>query len=148
MAKFRAEWQALSFESKLAIIVAPLLIAIVAGVLVPLVNRLLTPTGPVPVLRATLSNVSVETGVTLDEVSERQTTTALLPESSASARGAHIAINGGVEVLVAARTIRMASETQSVSDRDGDGVPDARDKCPDKAASTANGCPLEANPDP
>jgi Thrombospondin type 3 repeat len=124
-------WRDLPFEKQLAIVVAPLLIAVVAGVLVPVINRALEPNDPPKVSGARLSNIHVERHVTLEEFTARQQTagdpTAAPDESRESG-------------------VRAVAVLMRLTDQDGDGVDDDQDACPDQAG-TSNGCPTGADQD-
>ena len=150
MRTLKRRWAELSFEKKLSIVVAPLLLVLVAGVLVPWLNRIITPDEPPQVLRATLRNVDVETGVTLATYSARRRSAASTPSGSAAGH-AHIEIGSTTFMLAAATATTesaqkeppKATQTGPTNDRDGDGVPNATDSCPDKAAKTPRWLPTD-----
>ena len=122
MSKAWRGWKELSLETKLAIVIVPLFLALLSGLLFPAINRSLEGDDPPKVSGAELSNIQVERHVTLTEFKARQKTAGDPTSSSDERRESGVAL------------IRLA-------DRDGDLVDDAQDDCPDEAATTPNGCP-------
>ena len=80
MGRVRKQWSSLSGEAKLGIVVMPIILALLAGVVSPLVVKWLSPDDPAPERRGVVKILDVEPNVPLSDFSAQHAAARLQPQ--------------------------------------------------------------------
>ena len=80
MGRVRKQWSSLSGEAKLGIVVMPIILAVLAGVVSPLVVKWLSPDDPAPERRGVVKILDVEPNVPLSDFSAQHAAARLQPQ--------------------------------------------------------------------